>query len=368
MTGRFKIIMICLYLSAFTGTSTSSAQLLKDSTALSLVRKDVDCIYNQQFTEANEIYLKIRKSYPGHPVLYLLKGILVYWENYPLLAASPARASFEEDMRQCIRISGMNSNPDYEAEYLLTNLCARGMLLKYYADNDLTFEVIPLTTGTYKYLRHSFDLSNNCMDLQYYTGAYNYYREAYPKVYPVYRPMALLFPAGNMETGLKQLQNTAINAVVLRAEAYFLLSWIYLNYENKYPLAMYYCKSLHELYPDNMVCLATYIKNLLLLKNYDEAERQIYAFRKDSKNKYYQAQLIIFKGILLEKKYHDMNLAQQNYTLGISRISLFGAYGNEYAAYGYFGLSRMSDLKGEKNEGKKFRGKAMRLAVSRKIN
>jgi len=368
MPGIFKIILTCIVLCQFLGISTAHGQLLKDSTTLKLVRKDVDCIYNQQFTQANDIYHKISKVYAGHPVLFLLKGIITYWENYPLLATSPARVSFEEDLRQCIRLSGKNRNPEYEAEYLLTNLCARGMLLKFYDDNELTLEVIPLTSSTYKYLRHSFDLSNVCTDLQYYTGAYNYYREAYPRIYPIYKPLELLFPPGNMEMGLKQLQNAAINGVMLRAESYFLLSWIYLTYENKYPLAMFYDKSLHELYPDNPACLASYIKNLMLMKNYDEAEKLIITSLKETKNRYYQAQLFIFDGILQEKKYHDLNLAQQNYWLGMSRMSLFGAFGNEYVAYGYFGLSRLSYLKGEKTTGRKFRGKAMRLAVSRKIN
>ena len=360
--------MILLFLSGLPGKNSLHAQLLKDSTALNLVRKDVDYIYNQQFGQAREICSIIRNSYPGHPVVYLLRGLMTYWENYPLLATSPAHASFEEDMRQCIRISEKKRNPAYEAEYLLTNLCARGMLLKFYDDNDLTLDVIHLTTGTYKYLRHSFDLAVDCADLQYYTGTYNYYRVAYPREYPVYRPLALLFPAGNMETGLKQLQTAALSAVVLRVESYQTLSWIYSNYENKYPMALYYCKRLYELYPDNMNCLASYIKDLLLLKQYNEAERLIVASLNETKNKYYLSQLIILKGILQEKKYHEMNLAQKFYTSGINGIALYGSYGNEYSAYGYFGLSRLSELKGEKNTGKKFRGKAMKLAISRKIN
>ena len=80
-------------------------------------------------------------------------------------------------MRQCIKLSETNNNPDYEAEYLLANLCARGMLLMYYADNDLIMEVIPLVTSTYKYLRRAFDFTSACTDLYYFTGIYNYYRE-----------------------------------------------------------------------------------------------------------------------------------------------------------------------------------------------
>ena len=131
--------------------------MLQDTATLNLVRKDVDYIYNLQFDSAREVYTKIIKSYPGHPIVYLLKGIMTYWENYPMLHTSPSHDSFEEDMRQCIRLSETNINPDNEEEYLLADLCARGMLLTFYDDNDLIMEVIPLTISTYKHLRHAFD-------------------------------------------------------------------------------------------------------------------------------------------------------------------------------------------------------------------
>lgn len=368
MSGRFKIFIKCIGLSLFLNILPINAQILQDTVTLRLVKKDIDYIYNLQFNNAREVYTQISQSYPGHPIVYLLRGIMTYWENYPLLYITPSHFSFEEDMRQCIRLSESNNNPVYEAEYLLANLCARGMLLMFYADNDLIMEVIPLATSTYKYLRRSFDLSSACIDLHYFTGVYNYYREAYPRVYPVYKPLALLFPPGDVETGLEELQTTAISSVVLRAESYFLLTWIYLNYEEKYHEALFYCKTLHEQYPENVQYLAIYIKNLLLMKQYDEAEKLISDSPEEAENNYYQAQLIIFKGILQEKKYRDNIAAQNYYNKGISDIAYFGDYGNEYAAYAYYGLSRISEANGDKQTGKIYRKAAMKLADFKKVN
>jgi hypothetical protein len=368
MIRTFKISVICIAMFLFLGTITANAQLLQDSTTLNLIRKDIDCIYNQQFTEAQEIYLKIEKSYPGHPVVYLIRGIFTYWENYPLLTTNPAYSSFEKDLRECIQLSEKNKKTTYEAEYLLYNLCARGMLLKYYDDNNLVLQVIPLLTSSYKYLKQSFSFPNQCADLYYYTGIYNYYREAYPNVHPAYKTFARLFRSGNITNGLKELNNAAVDAVVLRAESYFTLTSIYLNFENNYEKALYYCKSLNEKYPANAIYRSLYIKNLLLIKQYNEAEKLIKASQKESENKFFQAQLFIFKGILEEKKYHDNKLAQQYYSIGITNLSHYGEYGNEFAAYAYFGLSRIADNKSEKNAGKKFRDKALALADFKKIN
>lgn len=355
-------------ISVFQVTNTVNAQILQDSTSVNLVKKDIDCIYNHQFNNAHEINLKIAKLYPGHPVVFLLKGMLTYWKNYPLMYSTPERKSFEEDMHQCIRLSEKNNKVSLEAEYLLANLCARGMLLKFYSDNKLTLESIPLASSTYKYLRRSFNYTNACSDLYYYTGVYNYYREAYPKVYPAYKPLTFFLPSGDKNTGLKELHTAAVNAVVLRAESYLLLSWIYLNFENKYQQALYFSKSLHELYPENVVYVALYIKNLLLMKYYTEAEKLIIPTLKETENKYLKAQLLVFQGILQEKKYHDTSLAQQFYNSGIGMISLYGVYGNEYTAYAYYGLSRINEQNGEKNNSRMFQKKAMKLGDFKKIN
>jgi hypothetical protein len=368
MSGRIKIFLKCIGLSLFLSTSLVNAQVLQDTNSLYLIRKDIDYIYNLQFNNAREVYKEFSKLYPEHPFVFLLRGIQTYWENYPLLNTTPAHVSFEEDMRRCIRLSEENNNPVYEEEYLLANLCARGMLLVFYVDNDLIIKVTPLAASTYKYIRHSFDFTSVCTDLYYFTGIYNYYREAYPREYPVYKSLAILFPGGDLEMGLKELHTAALNSVVLKGESYFLLTWIYLNYERNYPTALYYCKSLHELYPGNVLYLAVYLKNLLLMKQYDEAEKLIIASTEGAGNRYFQEQLSIFNGILQEKKYLDNNLAQQYYKKGISDISFFGGYGNEYAAYAYYGLSRISEARGEKHICKIYRKEAMKLAEFKRIN
>jgi hypothetical protein len=171
-----------------------------------------------------------------------------------------------------------------------------------------------------------------------------------------------------METGLKQLQTAARNSVVLSAESGFLLTWIYLGFENKLPESLIYSRTLYEKYPGNTLYLETLIRNLLLMKKYDEAEKLISAWPEDKGNKFFQAQLIILKGILQEKKYHDNKLAQQYYNKGINDISLFGSYGHEFAAYAYFGLSRISEANGEKQTHKIYRKEALKLADFKKID
>jgi len=132
--------------------------------------------------------------------------------------------------------------------------------------------------------------------------------------------------------------------------------------------ALYYCKALLDQYPENVLYQALNIKILLLMKQYDEAEKLIIDSSEESLNQYFQAQIIIFKGILQEKKYHNNKLAQVYYQKGIRDISVFSEYGNEFAAYAYYGLSRISETNGEKKLSKTYRKEAVKLTEFARIN
>jgi tetratricopeptide (TPR) repeat protein len=282
-----------------------------------------------------------------------------------LIPTSADRALFEKNMFNAIEICEKNEETDYKAEYLLSNIGARGLLLLFYADNGLTRDVMSVASSTYQYVKQSFDYTKTYADFYFITGLYNYYREAYPEAHPVYKPVALLFPKGDKARGLKEMQIASKNAIVLKAEAYSFLSGIYISYENNFQQAYQYSKALHELYPNNIQYIATYIKNLLLVKNYTEAENAVKNGRTLSDNAYFQAQLNILNGIIYEKKHHNIRQAQYYYGKGVKDLNSFGTIGEEFIAYGYFGLSRMSQDKQQKKE---YRKLAMELANFKNVN
>ena len=345
--------------------SNMNAQVLKDTATFKMMQKGVDYIYNLQFDQAREIFRKVADIYPQHPIIYVYKGLITYWENYPLIPASPERASFEKEMQYAMELCEKKPDHEKDPEYLLSNIGARGLLLLYYADNDLTGDVIKLASSTYQYVKQSFKHTQTYADFYFITGLYNYYREAYPDAHPVYKPVAMLFPKGDKIRGLKEMQIASKNAIVLKAESFSFLAGIYISFENNFQQAYQYSKALHELYPRNIQYTAVYIKNLLLVKRYAEAENLIRKSRDQGKNQYFMAQLSILNGIVQEKKYHNLTQANQEYSRGIKDIEAYGTFGNEFAAYGYFGLSRISQAKHQK---KSFRKKAMELAVFENVN
>jgi hypothetical protein len=327
-----------------------------------MIKEGISHMYNMEFDETDRIVSDLERQYPGHPVIFLMKGIMTSWRNYPLTPASSGRQLFEEYLRTCIDLSSRKPySEEYMAESLLANLCARGLLLMFYSENDLSMKVIPLAAGTYKYVMRSFDYTSSFGDFYYFTGLYKYYREAYPMIHPVYKPIASLFPHGDIEEGLNEMEKCGETSVFLKAEAYSMLTWIAFGFENDFPEALVYSTRLVTLYPANPMFTEYHIRNLLLMHKYDEAEIFINKTTKETSNVFFIAAMKIFSGIVQEKKYRNYELAKQLYTEGISAIMPFGYYGNEYCGYAYLGLSRICDHDGDKNGKKAYRKKGLEL-------
>jgi hypothetical protein len=92
------------------------------------------------------------------------------------------------------------------------------------------------------------------------------------------------------------------------------------------------------------------------------------SFNGEISNLYFQAQLSVFNGIVQEKKYKNNAQARRYYNKGISELSVFGYYGNEYSSYAYFGLSRISGMKNERQNIKIYRKMALELTSYKKVN
>lgn len=330
----------------------SGAQIFQDSSTMIIIKKGIGHIYNFQFEDAENIFKTINGKYPGHPVTYMYKAMLIYYENYPLVPGSAKSKIFEAQLWTGIRVCEEGRAWEEDPEKLLIDLCARGMLMLFYSENEMNSEVISMTPATYKGILKSFQFNSVYPDFNCFTGLYNYYREAYPEHHPVYKAIAFLFPAGNKEKGLKELEYAAKNSTVLRAEAVSILSWICIHYENDFLNAFNYSKSIYDSFPSNLYFKAEYIKNLFLLKKYNEAE-QVITTSPDENNIYFRGQLSIFKGLIQEKKYRNYDLAEKFYREGIDNLKSFNARGKEFADYGYKGLQRIKNLKDGRHTDKK---------------
>jgi hypothetical protein len=159
----FRLFTVYIFLAGIQEPKAAHAQMLHDTASLRIIEKCVDDIYSFRFQSAREKCSILDSKYPGHPAIYLLHGMIKYWEDYPLLPKSTGIKSYIEDMHTSIRLSEKKSD---EAEFLLINLCARGLLLLFYSDNEYSSEVFPLALSTYPRIRQSFNYTSVYIDFK----------------------------------------------------------------------------------------------------------------------------------------------------------------------------------------------------------
>jgi hypothetical protein len=220
---------------------------------------------------------------------------------------------------------------------------------------------MPLAKNTYKYLRRAFDFKDTYYDFYFFTGLYNYYREVYPEVHPIYKAFIFIFPKGDRQLGLYELQKASEKAVLLKAEATTFLTYVYQNYEKDISKSTFSSKVLLDQYPSNMQFLSLYTKSLLLEGKYDLAEAMIKRGLAKPGNQYFRAVFTICNGILQEKKYRNYTQAEQYYFQGIRDIEVYGIYSSDYDAYAYFGLSRLASYRKDEKGQKYYRKRAADL-------
>jgi hypothetical protein len=362
-----KIVLVFLFIFSFAGKS--DGQVLNDQQVYDKIKRGVVCIYNFQFEEASEISAFLDKKCGECSLSYLFKGMEIYWHNFPLTPGSKNAEIFENYLEKGISLAEAKLKLNgSDVENLLSGLGSAGLLLLYYADNGLSGKVISLAPKTYQKVMKSFDFTKTYKDFYFITGLYNYYREAYANAHPIYKPVLVFFPHGNKKLGLAQLKIAADSSIFLAAESMTFLAGIYQDFEKDPVKAILYSKKLKETFPKNHEYKLHYIRDLLVIKKFGEAESLLNGMPYETLNRYYQSQIDVYKGVIQEQRYKNPATAEQLYWSGINKAETFGPLGAEYASYGYFGLSRINTASGNSKSAKQYHKKAKELSSYDHVN
>src|SRR5690606_37764986 len=90
--------------------------------------------------------------------------------------------------------------------------------------------------------------------------------------YPLLRPVMMLFPQGNKDLGLRQLEEVSDNAFYARVEAQYFLFRLYASEERKPYEALRITSYLHEKYPNNPYFHRYYARQLYAVGRIVEAK------------------------------------------------------------------------------------------------
>ncbi len=368
MLGNIRKYIVLTALALLQVVSTSG-QVLQDTQTIDMIRNGVRCIYNYEFEQADLVSVHLEKKYPNHAVTYLYRGMTLYWQFFPIIPGTPAAEQYEVCLGKGMELAEQKlKNDEAVAENLLSALGSAGLLLLYCSDNGLSGKVFSMASRAYQWVMRSFDFTHSYKDFFFFTGLYNYYREAYASAHPIYKPLLVFFPHGSTKMGLQQLKSAADSSIFMKAEAVNFLSGIYMSFENNPAKALIYSRKLRDAYPQNPQFRANYVRDLLVIGKYGEAESLLKSMANSSLNNFHQAQADVFRGIIMEKRYQNLKAAESFYRSGIDKIKPYGTIGNEVSAYGHYGLSRIYQSAGNPKLSRQYRKQARDLSAFDHIN
>jgi len=351
LTGLFRVWVWLAGMFMLTGSVHARYGILSDSATMVAMEQCLDDIYSFRFDRAAEYAVSFRKEHPQHPAGPFLEALIIYWKNLPLTPDHPESENYQVKLEEAIDLARERMADDpMEVEGVFFDLVGQGMLMMYYADNGLTGKVIPYLSPSYRSLKKGFELQEQFGEFMFTTGLYNYYIEAYPRMYPGYRPLALLFPRGDMQQGLVMLETVAGQGIYLKNEALLFLNHLYLSYEDDPFRSLEYIRKLVDDYPDNFFYRSRLLLNLIAIGQTRECAEEMNILRRQyPRHPFVTMVLNIFDGYIYEKVFNDPDMSRGKYLTGIESGKVFGVWVNTYLAVAYAGLARISHREGERS-------------------
>ena len=352
---RFVKLLILL-LCWFSLHPVFGKDLIGDTSTLHQIRIGINQIYNCDFDSAENTLGTLRESYPSHPVTSFFEGLIYYWKYYPLIPGQSGAGEFEKAMELTWERSRILKKDGQQTEGVFFELMSRTFIVMYFADNGQSSKAITHLGKIYRDILAGFDLQDQFREFLFITGLYNYYREAYPEAYPIYKPAAIFFRKGDKAKGIGMLRFAADESNFTHVEASLFLSLIYINFESKSDSAVWYASQLHQDFPGNGYFLSKYAEMLLVDHQYDAAlDHVLQLMTIDDFNK---MKGTIFMGIYEEKKLKNPEKARVYYEEGLRLAEAFDERANYTKAYAFIGLSRYYLDKGDNKQARAYKKKA----------
>ena len=344
--------------------NSDGQSLYNDPKAIKLVKKATHEIYSMDSDSVEYHIRKVEDYLPSHPVVSLLKGIHVLWYNIPVLNDS----TFDRFGYYMYKtVDKARKLRALYAEGVYFEMAAKGLMAEYYADRGLYMKAFNEANRAYTLLKEGFKLTDEVPDFLFATGIYNYFREAYPDRYPIYRPLLWFFRAGDKEKGINQIKKATQEAILVDIEAYIYLAYIYLRYEETPIKAQTYLEELLEVYPNNLYIQAKYLESLNAPEYYENLPEDIINSLIGSGRTYYQMAGYVFRGIYHEKVLGDDNNAYKYYNYAIGKGKELGGYGDYYQSYAYLGLGNILSRKDLSDSANSYYEKAIEVAQTDEV-
>jgi tetratricopeptide (TPR) repeat protein len=294
------------------------AQFFSDTKAKEACIAGLDFMYNYDFDKSKLYFDQILEKYPQHPAGHILQAL--YLQNSQInLERSPYLKSYLLHLNQALsKAKTLEKNIKYKKEASYFIMVSHGLIALHHNNKDDKMAAALEAKKAYGIFSESKKYKTEIADFYFSSGIYNYYREIYPELHPIVKPVVFFFDKGNKSLGLKELKMAEERSIFSRNEAQYYLGHISIKYEGNFKMAKDEFKKLHVAFPRNIVYLRKYVEALLWLQDFSEAEIQLQKLSKYT-DAISQKSSLTFKGYLAQHAQKNKNLAFEYYQKAIAK-------------------------------------------------
>ncbi len=240
-----------------------SRYLLLDKGLQYRITKAINSMYDFNFPVAERDFAVIAHQYPEHPLPDFLMALGYWWRievdvtnkryddtfiKHLDNANEKAQRMFDED------------KTNKEAAFFLA--AGYGFQGRLYSERKSWTKAAWAGRNALKYMDLSRGEEEFNPELLLGDALFNYFSVWIGENYPLLKPVMALFPKGNKELGLKQLEQVASNAFYTRVEAQYFLFRLYASEEKKPYEALQISEYLHSKFPNNPYFHRSYARHL----------------------------------------------------------------------------------------------------------
>jgi hypothetical protein len=227
------------------------------------ITKSINSMYNFDFPTAERDFAVFGYQYPNHPLPDFLMALGYWWRIEVDVSSKRYDALFIKYLDSAIEkaeemLKADKSNK--EASFFLA--AGYGFQGRLYSERQSWTKAAWAGRNSLKYMNLSRGEEEFNPELLLGDALFNYFSVWIPQNYPIMKPVMSLFPKGNKELGLKQLEKVAENAFYTRVEAQYFLFRIYASEEKRPMEALRISEYLNSKFPNNPYFHRSYARHL----------------------------------------------------------------------------------------------------------
>jgi len=323
-------------------------------------------LYNLEFEETKEKIDKLSILLPNHPSIDFLHALNLVWKTIPDINPdefSKIESYLNSSIEKSMVLVEMEESEN-EAVFFL--LMAHGLLAQYYGEQGSLFKALSESKKSYNFVIRGLSLTEQYTEYYFSSGLYNYYREKYPELHPIYKSFVWVFKSGDKEEGIRQIEYARTHALLSKVEAAHYLAYIFIRVENKPAEAETILDELIVEYPNNAYFKMLKIESLDMMEKLGDASDYIQDLL-DNETKYARMFGNAYYGVQAEKIEKNPGKAMFHYKNALEIGSSFEDSGFHPKSVAYAGLGRISNANDDIKEAISYYKMARKIAAATQI-